>query len=49
MGVTFIAQGKKTLMTLRQTELESVAARDAHRGGWASCIERFAEYIAQVE
>ena len=27
-------------------QLESVPARDSHRGGWMSCIERFARYVA---
>ena len=44
--VTFTARGDKTLMTLRQTGFESTAARDSHRGGWGSCIERFARYVA---
>ncbi len=44
--VTFSEQGGKTLMTLRQTEFESMAARDSHRGGWTSAIERFARYLA---
>ena len=37
----------QTLMTFRQAEFESVAARDSHRGGWTSCMERFAAYLAQ--
>lgn len=44
--VTFAARGDKTLMILRQTGFESTAARDSHRGGWGSCIERFARYVA---
>lgn len=44
--VTFADHGAKTLMTLRQAEFESTAARDAHRGGWTSSIERFARYLA---
>jgi hypothetical protein len=38
--------GAKTLMTFRQAEFESVAARDSHQGGWTSCMERFAAYLA---
>jgi uncharacterized protein YndB with AHSA1/START domain len=37
----------KTELTLCQTQFESVAARDDHRGGWSSCLERFVEYLAQ--
>ena len=42
----FEDQGDKTLMTFRQQEFESVAARDSHRFGWASCMERFSAYLA---
>ena len=45
--ITFADRGAKTLMTFRQAEFESVAARDSHRGGWTSCMERFAAYVAQ--
>ena len=41
----FEAQGTKTLMTFRQEEFESVAARDSHRFGWTSCMERFASFL----
>ncbi len=41
----FEAQGAKTLMTFRQEEFESVAARDSHRFGWTSCMERFAGFL----
>jgi hypothetical protein len=30
---------------LRQTLFESVAARDAHRVGWSSSLERLANYV----
>jgi len=43
----FEDQGEKTLMTFRQEAFESVAARDSHRGGWASCMDRFAAAITQ--
>ena len=43
--VTFADLGGKTRLTLRQTLFESVAARDSHLSGWASCLERFAEYL----
>jgi uncharacterized protein YndB with AHSA1/START domain len=44
--VTFEEQGARTRLTLHQTGFESVEARDAHEGGWSSCMERFAEYLA---
>jgi uncharacterized protein YndB with AHSA1/START domain len=46
--VTFTDVGGKTRLTLRQAHFESVAARDAHRGGWTSCLERFANYLANA-
>jgi uncharacterized protein YndB with AHSA1/START domain len=44
--VTFAEQGGKTLLTLHQATFDSVADCDGHRRGWASCLERFAEYLA---
>ena len=46
--VTFADFGGKTRLTLHQAVFESVAARDAHQGGWTSCLERFAEYLANA-
>jgi uncharacterized protein YndB with AHSA1/START domain len=43
--ITFADQGDKTLMTFRQAEFESVAARDSHQGGWTSCMVRFTAYL----
>jgi uncharacterized protein YndB with AHSA1/START domain len=43
--VTFAERGDRTMMILRHSGFESVPARDSHRGGWTSCIERFARYI----
>jgi uncharacterized protein YndB with AHSA1/START domain len=45
--VTFADLGGKTRLTLHQALFESVAARDLHRGGWTTCIERFAEYLVE--
>jgi uncharacterized protein YndB with AHSA1/START domain len=36
----------KTELTLHQTQFETTAARDDHSGGWSSCLERFADYLA---
>lgn len=44
--VTFEALGDKTRLILHQAVFESVTARDAHRGGWTSCLDRFADYLA---
>jgi uncharacterized protein YndB with AHSA1/START domain len=46
--VTFEEQGAKTRLTLHQTGFDSTALRDGHEGGWTSCLERFAEYLANV-
>jgi uncharacterized protein YndB with AHSA1/START domain len=43
--VTFEAQGGQTLLTLHQTGFEDISERDSHRGGWTSCLERFAGYM----
>jgi uncharacterized protein YndB with AHSA1/START domain len=45
--VTFAEHGDKTELTLHQAVFESVARRDEHRRGWASTLERFAEYLAK--
>lgn len=44
--LTFAERGGSTELTLNQALFETVAARDDHRGGWSSCLERFAEYLA---
>jgi uncharacterized protein YndB with AHSA1/START domain len=46
--VTFEQLGAKTKLTLHHTGFDSVASRDAHEGGWTSCLERFAEYLANA-
>jgi uncharacterized protein YndB with AHSA1/START domain len=38
----------KTKLTLRQAVFESVTARDAHRGGWITSLDRLAEYLAKA-
>ena len=43
--VTFEDLGANTRLTLHQAQFETVARRDDHRGGWTSCLERFAEYM----
>jgi uncharacterized protein YndB with AHSA1/START domain len=44
--VTFEEHGPKTKLTLHQTGFDTASSRDAHEGGWTSCLERFAEYLA---
>ncbi len=46
--VSFAEQGARTELTLHQAVFESVTARDAHRGGWTSCLDRLAEYLAKA-
>jgi uncharacterized protein YndB with AHSA1/START domain len=48
--VTIILEdlGAKTLMTFRQQEFDSIAARDSHQSGWTSCMERFAAHLEQT-
>jgi uncharacterized protein YndB with AHSA1/START domain len=45
--VTFADFGGKTKLTLHQAVFESVTARESHEGGWTSCLERFAIYLAE--
>jgi uncharacterized protein YndB with AHSA1/START domain len=47
LTVTFADAGRgKTRLTLHQAMFETEIARDAHHGGWSSCMERFAAYLA---
>ncbi|HYZ42722.1 MAG TPA: SRPBCC domain-containing protein [Stellaceae bacterium] len=46
--VTFAEHGTKTKLTLHQGVFETVAACDSHQSGWASTLERFAEYLASL-
>jgi uncharacterized protein YndB with AHSA1/START domain len=48
LTVTFEEHEGKTKLTLHQAVFESVTARDAHRGGWTSSLDRLAEYLATV-
>jgi uncharacterized protein YndB with AHSA1/START domain len=47
--VTLKEEGAATRLTLRQSGFATVSARDGHEGGWASCLERFAEYLANTQ
>jgi len=46
LTVTFEERGGKTMMTRRHSGFASKPAHDSHHGGWTSCIERLARYVA---
>jgi uncharacterized protein YndB with AHSA1/START domain len=48
LTVTFEDYGAKTKLTLRQAVFESVTARDMHRSGWTSVLDRLEEFLAQA-
>jgi uncharacterized protein YndB with AHSA1/START domain len=48
LTVTFEEHQGKTKLTLHQAVFESVTARDAHRGGWNSSLDRLVAYLATV-
>ncbi len=48
LTLTFEPHGAKTRFTLHQAGFESVTARDLHRGGWNSSLDRLAEYVAAI-
>jgi uncharacterized protein YndB with AHSA1/START domain len=48
LTLTFEDLGGKTRLTLNQAVFESATARDAHRGGWSSSLDRLAEYVARA-
>ena len=42
----FAEEGSRTRMTFRQSTFSSMAARDAHEGGWSSAFDLLTEYLA---
>jgi uncharacterized protein YndB with AHSA1/START domain len=44
--VTFIDRGGETRLTLRHVGFPKEPLRDSHHGGWSSCLERFAAFLA---
>jgi uncharacterized protein YndB with AHSA1/START domain len=46
--VSLVERGTKTKLTLQQAMFATATARDAHRQGWTSCLQRFAEYLARA-
>lgn len=49
LTLSFEEHGAGTRFTLHQAGFESVTARDSHRGGWSSSIDRLAEYLAAID
>ncbi len=49
LSLTFEDQGDKTRLTLRQSLFESVAARDDHKGGWSTSLDKLAEHLARAK
>lgn len=46
--VTFADEGARTRLSLHQAIFESVNARNQHNEGWASCLDKLAEYLATI-
>jgi uncharacterized protein YndB with AHSA1/START domain len=46
--LSFREKGEKTELTLRQSNFESVTARDLHREGWTSTLDVLGEYLAET-
>jgi uncharacterized protein YndB with AHSA1/START domain len=48
LTITFEEYEGKTRLTLHQALFESSTARDGHRGGWNSSLDRLAEYLTTI-
>jgi uncharacterized protein YndB with AHSA1/START domain len=46
--VTFADLGVETRMHLHQAVFETASACAAHREGWTSCLQRFADFVATL-
>lgn len=44
--ISLAERGGKTELTLRQSGFASVEARDGHKEGWTSTLDRLADYLA---
>ena len=44
--VTLADLGGRTRLTLRHQAFRTEASRTSHEGGWASCLQRFAAFVA---
>ena len=49
LTVTFEDADGGTRVTLRQTGFDSIASRDGHGEGWASCFDKFAAHVAKLQ
>ncbi|MBI3787008.1 MAG: SRPBCC domain-containing protein [Ignavibacteriales bacterium] len=47
--ITFAEHGEKTRMTFHQSPFQSVAERDGHQYGWASCFDRLDEHLTHLK
>ena len=43
--LTFADRGKQTAFTLHQQIFESIEERDAHNGGWSTCLDKLAAFV----
>ena len=43
--LTFTDRGAQTAFTLNQQIFESIEERDAHNGGWSTCLDKLAEFV----
>ena len=48
LTVTFADLGGRTKLTLHQATFESVKARDLHRDGWSSALDKLSEHITSL-
>ena len=46
--VSFAEQGGKTRLTFQQAVFESRGRSRRAQGGWSQCLDRLAEYLAEV-
>lgn len=43
--LTFADRGEQTAFSLNQQIFESMEERDAHNGGWSTCLDKLAEFV----
>lgn len=46
--VDFTEQAGKTRLVMHQGAFDSASTRDAHEGGWSSCLDRLDEYLREA-
>jgi uncharacterized protein YndB with AHSA1/START domain len=47
--VSFVDDGGRTKLTLRQAIFETVSARDDHVRGWTEALEHLVEYLRRTQ